>query len=73
MKGKVKTMRKLLGSHLVNFKKNVHVSVRLDRGIYEYIMSIDGNNFSDSLENLVIDHAKLTSRLFDIIRHAGLL
>ncbi len=66
-------MRKVIGSHIVNFRKNVHVSVRLDRGIYEYIMSIDGNNFSDSLENLVIDHGKLTGRQSDIIYHAGRL
>ena len=66
-------MRKLIGSHIVNFKKSVHMSVRLDCSIYEYIMSIDGNNFSDSLQNLVIDHAKLTGRSFDIISNAGIL
>lgn len=66
-------MRKFVGNHIINFKKSVHVSVRLDRGIYEYIMSVEGVNFSDSLENLVIDHAKLTGRINDIICHCGIL
>lgn len=67
MKGKVKIMRKFIGSHIVDFKREVHVSVRLDHRIYKYIMSFDGNNFSDSLENLVIDHAKLTDRTYHVM------
>lgn len=28
--------------------------------VYSYIMQQDGDNFSDKLANLVIDHARLT-------------
>lgn len=67
MKGKVNIMRKFIGSHIVDFKREVHVSVRLDHRIYKYIMSVEGNNFSDSLENLIIDHAKLTDRTYYVM------
>lgn len=60
-------MRKYLGHsfHLVN--RDIHKSVRMDDRIYEYVMRQDGKNFSDKLENLVLDYARLTGHL-DIFR-----
>lgn len=55
-------MRKYIGNRVINFIKNVHVSVRLDDRIYKYIMSVDGKNFSDKLENLVIEHAEISGK-----------
>lgn len=39
----------------------------MDDRIYEYVMRQDGKNFSDKLENLVLDYARLTGHL-DIFR-----
>lgn len=39
--------------------KSVQKSVRLAPEIYEYIMVLPGDNFSDKLENLVISHASM--------------
>lgn len=61
-------MRKYVDGYVVNYKREVHKSIRLDDRIYNYIMQLSGENFSDKLENLVIDHAKLTDRLMDVRR-----
>lgn len=61
-------MRKYVDGYVVNYKREVHKSIRLDDRIYKYIMQLSGENFSDKLENLVIDHAKLTDRLMDVRR-----
>ncbi len=47
-------------------RRNIQKSIRLDDRIYGYIMQQDGQNFSDKLENLVIDHARLTGRRWDV-------
>lgn len=40
--------------------KEIHKSIRMTEQVYSYIMQQDGDNFSDKLANLVIDHARLT-------------
>ena len=42
--------------------KSVQKSVRLAPEIYEYIMVLPGDNFSDKLENLVISHASMVHK-----------
>ena len=63
--------RKFIGSFDVRFNRNVQKSIRMDDSIYEYIMAFYGSNFSDKLENLVVDHAKLTDHLKDIRNYFG--
>ncbi|MCX4353818.1 MAG: hypothetical protein OSJ60_19700 [Lachnospiraceae bacterium] len=46
--------------------RRIQKSVRLDDRIYRYIMQHDGKNFSDKLENLVLDHVRLTGHLDDV-------
>ena len=41
----------------VGKSKNIQKSVRFHPLVYEYIMSYRGDNFSDKLENIVVDHA----------------
>lgn len=55
------------GRAVCAFNRDIQKSVRMDSGIYSYIMQQKGKNFSDKLENLVIDHARLTGRLEDIM------
>lgn len=60
-------MRKFVdGAGLCIFDRKIQKSIRMDRDIYYYIMQISGKNFSDSLENLVLDHARLTGHLKDV-------
>lgn len=59
--------KKIFGSYYVNFKRDVHKSLRLDSRVYRYIMQIDGSDFADSLENLVIQHARLIGRSEELI------
>ncbi len=49
------------------FNREIQKSVRMDKDIYAYIMQIEGKHFSDRPENLVLDHARLTGHLDDII------
>lgn len=42
--------------------KEIHKSLRMTEQVYNYVMQQDGDNFSDKLANLVIDHARLTGR-----------
>ena len=46
--------------------RRIQKSVRLYDRIYRYIMQHDGKNFSDKLENLVLDHVRLTGHLDDV-------
>ncbi len=59
--------RKYFGNFVIDFKRNIHKSIRLDERIYRYVMSMDGDDFTKKFENLVIDHAKMTDRVSDII------
>lgn len=54
------------GANFCFFDRDVHKSIRMDSGIYNYIMQWNGKNFSDKLENLVLDHARLTGYLDDV-------
>lgn len=45
----------------VGESKNIQKSVRFHPLVYEYIMSYRGDNFSDKLENIVVDHATLNN------------
>ncbi len=56
----------LRNGYVVKYRRDVQKSVRLDARIYGYIMQSDGRNFTDKLENLVINHAELTGRLSDL-------
>lgn len=58
---------KLVGVYTVNFKRDIQKSVRLDSRIYRYIMQSEGSDFTEKLENLVIDHAGFTDKLSDLI------
>lgn len=42
--------------------KEIHKSIRMTEKVYNYVMQQDGDNFSDKLANLVMDHARLTGR-----------
>lgn len=55
------------GNRYVSFKRDVHKSVRLDSRIFRYIMQTGGSGFADSLENLVIEHARFTGRSSDLL------
>lgn len=46
----------------VSFRRDIQKSVRLDSRVHRYIMQLDGSDFADKLENLVIDHAKFTGK-----------
>ena len=60
-------MRKILWKrYVVKYEREIHKSVRMDERIYNYIMQFDGRNFTDKLENLVINHAELTGHLADV-------
>lgn len=59
--------RKFIGSHILLMKKDVHASVRFDSRIYSYVMGFEGRNFSDRLENLILDHAELSDRSLDLL------
>lgn len=59
--------KRCFGSHIVTFRREIHKSIRLDKRIYRYVMSMDGDDFTKKFENLVIDHAKMTDRISDII------
>lgn len=48
---------KKLNGKWLSSSKSVQKSVRLTPEVYEYIMVLPGDNFSDKLENLVISHA----------------
>lgn len=41
--------------------KKIQKSVRFRYFVYEYVMKFNGKNFSDKLENIIIEHARLTS------------
>lgn len=41
--------------------KGIQKSVRFHSFVYQYIMNFHGKNFSDKLENIIIEHANLTS------------
>lgn len=56
--------KKLKGQWLGS-NKTVQKSVRLLPEIYEYIMVLPGDNFSDKLENLVISHASMDKKRYD--------
>ncbi|MCX4323796.1 MAG: hypothetical protein OSJ59_12620 [Lachnospiraceae bacterium] len=47
--------------------RRIQKSVRMDSRIYDYIMQQDGQNFSDKLENLVIDYSRLMGHGRNII------
>lgn len=59
--------RRCLGNYIVTFRREIHKSIRLDERIYRYVMNMDGDDFTKKFENLVIDHAKMTDRVSDII------
>lgn len=59
--------KNVFGNHYVNFKRNIHKSIRLDSRIFRYIMQAEGPDFADKLENLIIDHSRLTNRLSDLL------
>ena len=43
--------------HLIDIEsKSIQKSVRFRQSIYDYIMAFPGKNFSDKLENLVIEY-----------------
>lgn len=48
------------------FNREIQKSVRMDNDIFGYIMQIEGKHFSDRMENLVLDHARLTGHLDDV-------
>lgn len=50
---------KTINHFLIGKSKNIQKSVRFHPLVYEYIMSYRGDNFSDKLENIVVDHATL--------------
>lgn len=54
--------KKLNGYTIGHCRKRVQKSVRLHESVYEYIMNIEGNNFSDKLENLVISHSVMCEK-----------
>lgn len=58
--------RKYVGGcyHIMN--RQIQKSIRMDSRIYNYIMHQDGQNFSDKLENLVLNHVRLTGHLDDV-------
>lgn len=56
------TSKKLNGHMIGHCVKRVQKSVRLNEYVYEYIMKIGGNNFSDKLENLVISHSDMCEK-----------
>ena len=55
-----------MSKHLLRFNdvyidfqfKSIQKSIRLRPVIYDYIMTFPGKNFSDKLENLVIEYGK---------------
>lgn len=51
----------------VAFMRDIQKSVRLDSRVYRYIMQFEGSDFTDKLENLVIDHARLTGKSEELI------
>lgn len=51
----------------VSFRRDIQKSVRLDSRVYRYIMQSEGSDFADKLENLVIDHARLTGKSEELI------
>lgn len=57
----------IVGNHYLFLKRDIHKSIRLDSRIYEYIMRVDGSDLADKLENLVIDHAQLTGKAYDLL------
>lgn len=58
-------MLKYIGHCFHVMNRKIHKSVRMDDRIHKYIMQQDGRNFSDKLENLVIDYARLMNHLED--------
>lgn len=59
-------MKHVPGVGFCYFNREIQKSVRMDNDIFVYIMQIEGKNFSDRLENFVLDHARLTGHLDDV-------
>lgn len=51
----------------VAFRRDIQKSVRLDSRVHRYIMQFNGSDLADKLENLVIDHARLTGKSEELI------
>lgn len=57
-----------VGGVIIRPNRDIHKSLRMDSRAYNYIMQHEGNGFSDKLENLIIEHARLTGREEDYKR-----
>lgn len=52
---------KYINNMAIGGLKKIQKSVRFRYFVYEYVMKFNGKNFSDKLENIIIEHARLTS------------
>lgn len=54
---------KYIKNRYLGKSKSIQKSVRFHSLVYEYIKAFEGKNFSDKLENIIIEHANHNDKM----------